>query len=73
MPAIKVIEADLVGDEARIHWLGIIFDELAGEVERSYATGRLTQDRFEYVLKKTTSLIGAAYTAGGSKIYSVEN
>ena len=73
MPANKILECDLEGDEARIHWLGIIFDELAGEIERSYASGKLSKDRFDYVLKKTASLIGAAHTAGGNKIYSVEN
>jgi len=73
MPANRVLSHDLEGDEARIHWLGIIFDELAGEIEQCYASGSMPKERFDFVLKKTTSLIAAAYTANGAKIYSLEN
>lgn len=73
MPAKRILENDLEGDEARIHWLSIIFDELGGELESCYATGMLSQTRFNYVIRKTASLLSAAHISGGSKIHSLEN
>ena len=73
MTAKKILAHDLEGDEARIHWLSIIFDELGGELESCYARGSMSQERFNYVLRKTASLLSAAHTAGGAKIYSLEN
>lgn len=73
MPAKRILDHDLEGDEARIHWLTIIVDELHGELENSFTTGQMSQARFNYVLRKTASLLSAAHTAGGAKIHSLEN
>lgn len=42
---------ELIGDDARLYWLGVIYDELAGEISAATATNELSQARFQYVLK----------------------
>lgn len=59
---------ELVGDDARLYWLGVIFDELAGEISAATATQELSQARFQYVLRKLNQLIRTASTSDGSII-----
>mgnify|MGYP000215202469 FL=1 len=59
---------ELVGDDARLYWLGVIFDELAGEISAATATQELSQARFQYVLRKLNQLIRTASTSDGSVI-----
>lgn len=59
---------ELVGDDARLYWLGVIYDELAGEISAATATNELSQARFQYVLKKMNQLLRTAATSDGSII-----
>lgn len=59
---------ELVGDDARLYWLGVIYDELAGEISAATATQELSQARFQYVLRKLNQLIRTASTSDGSVI-----
>jgi hypothetical protein len=59
---------ELVGDDARLYWLGIIYDELAGEISAATATNELSQARFQYVLKKMNQLLRTAATSDGAII-----
>lgn len=58
----------LVGDDARIYWLGVIFDELAGEISAATSTQELSQARFQYILKKLNGIIRTASKSDGSII-----
>jgi hypothetical protein len=58
----------LIGDEARMYWLGVIFDELAGEISAATATQELSQARFQYVLRKMNQIIRTASQSDGSEI-----
>lgn len=58
----------LIGDEARMYWLGVIFDELAGEISAATATQELSQARFQYVLRKMNQIIRTASKSDGSEI-----
>jgi len=59
---------ELIGDDARLYWLGIIYDEVAGEISAATATNELSQARFQYVLQKINQLIRTASTSDGSVI-----
>jgi hypothetical protein len=58
----------LIGDDARMYWLGVIFDELAGEISAATATQELSQARFQYVLRKMNQIIRTASQSDGSEI-----
>lgn len=58
----------LIGDEARMYWLGVIFDELAGEISAATATQELSQARFQYVLRKINQIVRTASQSDGSEI-----
>lgn len=58
----------LVGDDARLYWLGVIYDELAGEISAATATQELSQARFQYTLRKLNNLIRTASQSDGSEI-----
>ena len=58
----------LIGDDARMYWLGVIFDELAGEISAATATQELSQARFQYVLRKLNQIIRTASQSDGSEI-----
>lgn len=58
----------LIGDDARMYWLGVIYDELAGEISAATATQELSQARFQYVLRKMNQIIRTASTSDGSEI-----
>ena len=58
----------LIGDEARMYWLGVIFDELAGEISAATATQELSQARFQYVLRKLNQILRTASQSDGSVI-----
>jgi len=63
------IEAqEIVGDQARMYWLGVIYDELAGEISAATATQELSQARFQYILKKLNGIIRTASKSDGSAI-----
>lgn len=58
----------LTGDDARMYWLGVIYDELAGEISAATATQELSQARFQYVLRKLNGVIRTASQSDGSAI-----
>jgi hypothetical protein len=58
----------LIGDDARLYWLGVIYDELAGEISAATATNELSQARFQYVLRKMNQIIRTASKSDGSEI-----
>ena len=58
----------IVGDDARMYWLGVIYDELAGEISAATATQELSQARFQYVLRKMNQIIRTASKSDGSEI-----
>ncbi len=58
----------LIGDEARMYWLGVIYDELAGEISAATATQELSQARFQYVLRKMNQIIRTASRSDGAEI-----
>lgn len=59
---------ELVGDDARLYWLGVIYDELVGEMSAATATQELSQARFQYILKKMNQIIRTASTSDGAVI-----
>lgn len=59
---------ELLGDDARLYWLGVIYDELAGEISAATATQELSQARFQYVLRKLNGIIRTASQSDGSVI-----
>ena len=59
---------DIVGDQARMYWLGVIYDELAGEISAATATQELSQARFQYILRKLNGIIRTASQSDGSVI-----
>lgn len=59
---------ELVGDDARLYWLGVIYDELAGEISAATATQELSQARFQYVLRKLNQILRTASQSDGSVI-----
>ena len=67
------LEDDIQGDEARIYWLTMLFDEIAGEMDNCIETGSLSKSRFDHVLKKFTAIANVAYISNGAKISSMEN
>lgn len=58
----------LQGDDARLYWLGVIYDELAGEISAATATQELSQARFQYILRKLNGVIRTASQSDGSPI-----
>jgi hypothetical protein len=66
-------DEDIQGDEARIYWLTMLFDEIAGEMDNCMTTGTLTKSRFDHVLKKFTAIANVAYISNGAKISHEEN
>lgn len=58
----------LIGDDARVYWLGVIYDELAGEISAATATQELSQARFQYILRKLNGIIRTASQSDGSVI-----
>ena len=58
----------VVGDQARMYWLGVIYDELAGEISAATATQELSQARFQYILRKLNGIIRTASQSDGSAI-----
>lgn len=56
------------GDDARLYWLGVIYDELAGEISAATSTQELSQARFQYVLRKLNGIIRTASQSDGSPI-----
>ena len=58
----------ITGDDARVYWLGIIYDELAGEISAATATQELSQARFQYILRKLNGIIRTASQSDGSVI-----
>lgn len=58
----------LTGDDARVYWLGVIYDELAGEISAATATQELSQARFQYILRKLNGIIRTASQSDGSVI-----
>ena len=58
----------ITGDDARVYWLGVIYDELAGEISAATATQELSQARFQYILRKLNGIIRAASQSDGSVI-----
>lgn len=58
----------IVGDDARLYWLGVIYDELASEISAATATQELSQARFQYTLRKLNNLIRTASQSDGSEI-----
>jgi hypothetical protein len=61
------------GDDARMYWLGVIHDELTGELAASHSTGELSQKRFEFTLQKVVNLCNTAVLAGGAKFDRMEH
>jgi hypothetical protein len=61
------------GDDARMYWLGVIHDELTGELAASHSTGELSQKRFEFTLQKVVNLCNTAVIAGGAKFDRMEH
>ena len=58
----------ITGDDARVYWLGVIYDELAGEISAATATQELSQARFQYILRKLNGIIRTASQSDGSEI-----
>lgn len=58
----------ITGDDARVYWLGVIYDELAGEISAATATQELSQARFQYILRKLNRIIRTASQSDGSVI-----
>jgi hypothetical protein len=58
----------LTGDDARVYWLGVIYDEVAGEISAATATQELSQARFQYILRKLNGIIRTASKSDGSVI-----
>jgi len=58
----------IVGDDARLYWLGVIYDELASEISAATVTQELSQARFQYTLRKLNNLIRTASKSDGSVI-----
>ena len=58
----------LTGDDARVYWLGVIYDELAGEISAATATQELSQARFQHILRKLNGIIRTASQSDGSVI-----
>ena len=58
----------ITGDDARVYWLGVIYDELAGEISAATATQELSQARFQYILRKLNGIIRTASQSDGSAI-----
>ena len=58
----------LTGDDARVYWLGVIYDELAGEISAATVTQELSQARFQYILRKLNGIIRTASQSDGSVI-----
>jgi hypothetical protein len=69
----EYLTEDVQGDDARIYWLTVLFDEIAGEMDNCMATGTLPKSRFDHVLKKFTAIANVAYISNGAKISSMEN
>lgn len=69
----EVPEDSIQGDEARMYWLGVIHDELTGELAASHSTGELSKARFEFTLKKVVNLCNTAAVAGGAKFDKTEH
>ena len=63
----------LSGDEARMYWLGVIHDELTGELAAAHSTQELSKARFEFTLQKIVNLCNTAVVAGGAKFDKVEH
>ena len=61
-------QTELTGDNARLYWLGVIYDELAGEITAATSIQELSQKRFQYVLRKLNNLIRTASQSDGSAI-----
>lgn len=61
-------QTELTGDNARLYWLGVIYDELAGEITAATSIQELSQARFQYVLRKLNNLIRTASQSDGSVI-----
>ena len=61
-------QTELTGDNARLYWLGVIYDELAGEISAATSIQELSQARFQYVLRKLNNLIRTASQSDGSVI-----
>jgi hypothetical protein len=51
-----------------VYWLGVIYDELAGEISAATATQELSQARFQYILRKLNGIIRTASQSDGSVI-----
>lgn len=58
----------ITGDDARVYWLGVIYDELAGEISAATAIQELSQARFQYILRKLNGIIRTASQSDGSVI-----
>ena len=58
----------LIGDDARVYWLGVIYDDLAGVISAATATQELSQARFQYILRKLNGIIRTASQSDGSVI-----
>jgi len=56
-----------------MYWLGVIHDELTGELAASHTTGELSQKRFEFTLQKVVNLCNTAAVAGGAKFDKTEH
>ncbi len=67
------LNEDLQGDDARIYWLSVINDEIAGSLEQAIMLNRLDQQEFERILRKTYALANTAFLAGGNKINHLEH
>lgn len=63
----------LQGDDARMYWLGVIHDELTGELSAAHSTQELSQARFEFTLRKVVNLCNTAAVAGGAKFDRTEH
>lgn len=61
-------QTELTGDNARLYWLGVIYDELAGEISAATSIQELSQARFQYILRKLNNLIRTASQSDGSAI-----
>lgn len=59
---------ELTGDDARLYWLGVIYDELAGEISAATSIQELSQARFQYILRKLNGIIRTASQSDGSAI-----
>lgn len=59
---------ELTGDDARLYWLGVIYDALANEISAATSTQELSQARFQYTLRKLNGIIRTASQSDGSAI-----